>query len=560
VPSADRTRLVVPRADQLLTFLSDGSDERVIPLDGFFPNDPTWSADGSEIAFSGAGPGERYGEIWIVGHDGAGLRKLTDLQGRPSGPGELAWSPDGADIAFVAGGVIYRVDVATGRDVRELRTGSEPSWSPDASQIAFLKNGIRIMDRDGTFETVVSDMTATAFDWSFDGTQLVASNGNTSIWAMTVDGSDVRKIAATQDNSTLFPVFSPDGCEVAYNDVQLSTGYVNRARVDGSGFSGAWFGATRSPFDWSFAPSPTDAAGDLAPHVDLLAPIGGELLRVGENYEIEWRAWDDAAIVEQDLFLIVDDVETTIALGLAGDVRAYTLSVPDLPTDADNRPGARVRIEVRDASGQEHRATSKYSFSIAGPGDTYHALRLTWPVGGETVHSHDVIPITWESDIVSSFTPDGFHLELSLDGGNTFRRIIYDFSASDDRSYIWVVPSATSGEAVVRIRQGSVYDESAPFVINPDAVVTGSSTSPGRIVLYGVRAGGDAVLSWDVTASPGLNLHRTARKQELVGLWLRPPLATGLVGEHPDPEPPPGDRSPWYYQVFAVGCRGDSAP
>jgi len=93
---------------------------------------PTWSPDGSQIAF------ERNGGVAIVNEDGSGLTILTrstdDL-----GP---AWSPDGSKIAFSDLSDIFLMN-PDGSDVERLTGGlvsrdQQPAWSPDGEQIIFV--------------------------------------------------------------------------------------------------------------------------------------------------------------------------------------------------------------------------------------------------------------------------------------------------------------------------------------------------------------------------------------------------------------------------------------
>lgn len=107
---------------------------------------PTWSPDGSKIAFeSGSPPLTKPGqknidpELWVVGADGHGLKRLTNNNLQDVSP---AWSPDGKWIAFVRigkgnHGRIWVIS-AEGRNAHPLGLkGGEPAWSPDGTQLAF---------------------------------------------------------------------------------------------------------------------------------------------------------------------------------------------------------------------------------------------------------------------------------------------------------------------------------------------------------------------------------------------------------------------------------------
>src|ERR1700692_3190338 len=81
--------------------------------------DPTWSPDGSRLAFS------LFGSIWPVSAQGGPAEQITTSSGYPPHP---AWSPKGDKIAFIRGtppatsnrpnitGDLMLVDVATGQE------------------------------------------------------------------------------------------------------------------------------------------------------------------------------------------------------------------------------------------------------------------------------------------------------------------------------------------------------------------------------------------------------------------------------------------------------------
>src|SRR5881628_341468 len=108
---------------------------------------PTWSPDGSKIAFSrGRRDVGGVEEILVMHADGSGLRNLT------SNPPNWnpRWSPDGSRIAFVGVGDGNTEIFVTNADASGLRNLTNnpanegaPAWSSDGTRIAFTS------DRDG---------------------------------------------------------------------------------------------------------------------------------------------------------------------------------------------------------------------------------------------------------------------------------------------------------------------------------------------------------------------------------------------------------------------------
>ncbi len=96
--SPDGSRLVAALSglDNLIHLwivdLASGERSQFLPLPGE-QTDPTWSSDGNTIAFTWGAPTGRG--IYLVGADGTGLRRLTDL-----GAGPVSFSPDGLWLAF----------------------------------------------------------------------------------------------------------------------------------------------------------------------------------------------------------------------------------------------------------------------------------------------------------------------------------------------------------------------------------------------------------------------------------------------------------------------------
>jgi Tol biopolymer transport system component len=128
---------------------ADGTN-RVEILKGFDNNVPTWSPDGTKIAFT-SNRGGRY-EIWVMNADRTSLFRLTTayydpLLGAAIEQKVPAWSPDGRFIAYWAGveGTDPRTNLprdvwimnADGSEQRRLVPGDDPAWSPDSTLIIY---------------------------------------------------------------------------------------------------------------------------------------------------------------------------------------------------------------------------------------------------------------------------------------------------------------------------------------------------------------------------------------------------------------------------------------
>lgn len=185
-----------------------------------------YSPDATQIAFASSRTNED--DIYIMNADGSNLRNLTnttlDKERMPS------WSPDGTHLAF-SNFVFETVDFdiytmnADGSDWQRL-TGRgddyDASWSPDGTRIAYAS------DRDGNFDIFVMNadgsntVNLTANEsidgsptWSPDGEFLAFTtnrDGNYEIYVMQADGQNQHNIShnPADDEAPSWSPYLPD--------------------------------------------------------------------------------------------------------------------------------------------------------------------------------------------------------------------------------------------------------------------------------------------------------------------------------------------------------------
>lgn len=252
-----------PRNPEVFSINPDGTGETVLTDHPARDGDPSFSPDGTKIAFESFRSGGS--EVWVMNADGTGLTQLT-FNGVPEDRG-TSWSPDGSRIAyhtteFLAGAGHSSFEIMTmnadGTDkvrlTNNLFQDSLPSWSPDGTQIAFnsFRDGdheIYVMDVDGTNQTRLTFSPGEDAHpmWSPDGTQIAFHSrrtGTLDIFVMDADGSNVRRLTHTDDAHEFFPVWSPDGTQITFTGWTAAAGFeVYVMDADGSNITRVTFNA-----------------------------------------------------------------------------------------------------------------------------------------------------------------------------------------------------------------------------------------------------------------------------------------------------------------------------
>jgi TolB protein len=219
---------VLDELGNLVTLAPDGSDELLLAeaLPGRrVVQQPTWSPDGSRLAWVRVEGGDDGGSVALVtsAADGTGTTEAPT----PVAPFYLSWDPTSSRIAYLGSSTTTEiqlgvVDVAGGGGVVSLGTGRPfyLSWNPTGSELLVHVGTDRLerLELDGTLTTVHERPgTFNVPVWTADGRSFVYASGAGERQRLVVhDPGRRRGRGLVRFGGSIVFVVSPDGSRIAF--------------------------------------------------------------------------------------------------------------------------------------------------------------------------------------------------------------------------------------------------------------------------------------------------------------------------------------------------------
>ena len=165
------------------------------------------------------------GEIYTMKADGTDLARLTHLDGNAIAPD---WSPDGSRIAFWLEDQALYTMAADGSELQEVAApGGQAAFTPDGDHLVYapgdpvIGHGIFLVRADGSDapgHLLVDPFPSSDYanpEMSPDG-QTITFDRDSGVYAVDVDGTDVRMLVSPSLKVVIKHDWAPDGSRIVF--------------------------------------------------------------------------------------------------------------------------------------------------------------------------------------------------------------------------------------------------------------------------------------------------------------------------------------------------------
>jgi Tol biopolymer transport system component len=256
---------------QIWVMNADGSNQVQLTSAFVDAENPSWSRDGTKIAFIGTNHMTNsailISQVYVMNADGSGQRPVTNVQFSGSTFPFIqgftpAWSPDGKMIVFMAGervpvdstgGWVINTDGSGQRSLS--RSIFNADWSPDGASLVHDRNGTGISitsapfvsfgGADTTSSVTTKVLTTRPGDrnasWSPDGSKIafnrspLGDGSAPEVFVMGADGSALTNVT-NSTTAEFLPEWAPDGTKIAFHsDPRINNLDIYVMNADGTG-------------------------------------------------------------------------------------------------------------------------------------------------------------------------------------------------------------------------------------------------------------------------------------------------------------------------------------